>query len=109
MNLDACWSSATATVNGNQDKLQLAIRMLALVGLEGPYLHKGPLPDHDHCGYKVAMQMLLYSKIQEKHAATHLQYDTIRKLQGCYSNQVRASSQANAESMSLGDAKGNYQ
>jgi hypothetical protein len=23
--------------------------MSALVVLDGPYLHKGPLPDHDHC------------------------------------------------------------
>lgn len=109
MNLDACWSSATATVNGNRDKLQLGIQMSALVGLDGPYLHKGPLPDHDHCGYEVAMQMLLYSKRPGKHSASHLQFDTIRKLRGSYSNQVRASPQANWESMSLGDAKGNYQ
>jgi hypothetical protein len=60
-NLDAFWSSAAATVNGNRDKLVVGIRLSKLVGLEGPYLHEGPLPDHDHCGCKVAIQMLLYS------------------------------------------------
>ena len=56
--MDAFWSSATATVNGNKDKLDLGIRLSALVGLKGPYIYGGPcLPDHDHCGYEVAAQV----------------------------------------------------
>jgi hypothetical protein len=61
-NLDAFWSSASATVNGNRDRLVAGLRLSELVGLQGPYVHEGPLPDHDHCGYEVAVQMLLYSK-----------------------------------------------
>jgi hypothetical protein len=110
VNLDAFWRSATATVNGNRDKLQLGIWMSELVGLPGPYTHEGPLPSHDHCDYEVAIQMLLYSKQPGKYSVTHLQFDTIRKLRGSYSNQVRVSPQSpNWESMLLGDAKGDYQ
>jgi hypothetical protein len=109
MNLDAFWSSAASTVNGNRDKLVVGIRLSRLVGLDGPYIHEGPLPSHDHCGYEVAIQMLLYSKRPGKHSKTHLQFETIRKLRTSYSNQIRASPQSNAQSMSLGDIKGNYQ
>jgi hypothetical protein len=108
-NLDAFWSSATATVNGNRDKLAMGIEMSGLVGLAGPYLHEGPLPGFDHCGYEVAVQMLLYSKRPGKYSKSHLQFDTIRKLRSAYSNQIRASPQSNLEATSLGDAKGNYQ
>jgi hypothetical protein len=109
MTLDVFWSSATPTVQGNRDKLAMGIKLSELVGLKGPFIHQGPLPDHDHCGYEVAIEMLLYSKREGKHSKDHLQFDTIRKLRSCYSNQVRASPQANQESVSLGDAKGNYQ
>ena len=62
MNLDAFWSRATGTVNGQRDKLALAIKLSGLVGLKGPCKHEGPLPDFDHCGYEAAIDMLLYSK-----------------------------------------------
>ena len=76
--------------------------MSNLVGLEG-------LPSHDHCGYKVAIQMLVYSKRPGENARSHLQFETIRKLRSAYSNHVRASPQSNQEAASLGDVKGNYQ
>ncbi len=109
INLDAFWSSATSTVHGNRDKLAMGIKPSSLVGLEGPYTHQGPLPGHDHCGYEVAIQMLLYSKRSGNHCKTHLQYETIRKLRTVYSNHCRATPQSNAEVSSLGDIKGNYQ
>ena len=109
INLDAFWSSATSTVNGNRDKLVMGLRLSRLVGLDGPYIHQGPLPNHDHWGYEVAVQMLLYSKKAGRNSDTHMQFETIRKLRTSYSNHVRASPQANAESMSMGDVKGNYQ
>ena len=80
MNLDAFWSSATATVHGNKDKLDLGIHLSKLVGLRGPYIHEGPFPDYDHCGYEVAVQILLYSKREGRTTKSHLQFDTIRKV-----------------------------
>jgi hypothetical protein len=109
MILDVFWSSATPTVQGNRDKLAMGLRLSLMVGLKGPFVHEGPLPDYDHCGYEVAIEMLLYSKQEGKHSKSHLQFDTIRKLWSSYLNQVRASPQANREATSLGDAKGNYQ
>jgi hypothetical protein len=87
----------------------MGIRLSKLVGLDGPYVHEGPLPSHDHCGYEVAVQMLLYSKRPGNNVKSHLQFETVRKLCTSYSNHVRASPQSNAESMSMGDVKGNYQ
>jgi hypothetical protein len=109
MNLDAFWSSASATVHGNRDKIKMSLRMSSLVGLSGPYNHDGPLPNYDHCGYEIAIEILLYSRRQGKYSEKNLQFDTIRKLRTAYSNHVRASSQANQEATSLGDSKGNYQ
>jgi hypothetical protein len=109
INLDAFWSSATATVNGNREKINMSLRMSRLVGLDGPYNHAGPLPSHDHCGYEIAIEILLYSRRQGKLSKSNLQFDTIRKLRTAYSNHVRASPQANMEATSLGDSKGNYQ
>jgi hypothetical protein len=109
MNLDAFWCTATATVYGNKDKLDLALSLSELVGLDGPCIHIGPLPSHDHCGYEVAAQMLLYSKRKGRNSKTHCQFDTIRKVRTCHANQVRASPQMNRVTLSMGDQKGNYQ
>jgi hypothetical protein len=88
MNLDALWSTASATVHGNKDKIDMGLRLSGLVGLQGPYIHEGPLPDYDHCGYEVAAQVLLYSKREGRTVKDHVQFDTIRKVRTVYSNQV---------------------
>ena len=80
MNLDAIWSSATVTVIGNKDKINMSLKLSALVGLQGPYRHEGPFPAYDHCVYEVAVQMLLYSKRKGRTSKSHLQFDTIRKV-----------------------------
>ena len=62
VNLDAMWSRTTNTVVGNRDRIRLGLRLSDQVGLEGPYEHFGPLPFKDHCGYEVAIQMVLHSR-----------------------------------------------
>jgi hypothetical protein len=109
VNLDAFWSRASDTVAGNRDKLRLGMRMSELVGLDGPYVQDGPLPSFDHCGYEVAVQMLLYSRRSGAKGRKNIQFDSVRKLRSCYSNQVRASSQSNRTTVSMGDTKGHYQ
>jgi hypothetical protein len=108
-NLDSFWSRATDTVRGNRDKTKMGIDFSRSVGLEGPYLHEGSLPPHDHCGYEVAIQMLLNSRRPGRHSKIYCQFETIRKLRTCHSNQVRASPQSNRSSLALGDQKGRYQ
>jgi hypothetical protein len=78
INLDAFWSRATSTVKANLEKTRLALRLSASVGLDGPYLQEDFLPAHDHCGYQVAIQMLLDSRRPGKYSNSHSQYDTIR-------------------------------
>jgi hypothetical protein len=76
------------------------------VGLEGPYLAQGPFPYFDHCGYEVAIQMVLQSREPGLHSENYQQWDTIRKLRTAYSNQVRASVFANRTPLSIGDDSG---
>jgi hypothetical protein len=80
-----------------------------LVNLSGGYNHKGPMPVYDHCSYKIAIQMLLYSQRPGLKGRSYLQLDMVRKLKTSYSNQVRCSPQATRETLSLGDQRGKYQ
>lgn len=107
--LDAFWSRTKSTVNGNTSGLRTGLELSQLCELEGPYVHHGPLPDHDHCGYELAVQMVLLSRRPGRNSATHLQLDTIRKLRSAFGNQARSAPQATSESLSLGDQKGHYQ
>ena len=108
MNLDTFWSRAPDTVRGNKDKLADMLSLSQLIGLRGPCVHDGPYPDYDHCGYKVAIDMLLMSRRKGRNSKTHLQFDSIRKLQSAYGNQVRSSPQSTKKVMALGDQKGRY-
>jgi hypothetical protein len=78
-------------------------------GLAGPYWYDGPLPSFDHCGYEVAIQMVLKSRTPGKHSAEYTQFDTIRKLRSVYGNFLRSSPQANRQVWALGNEKGRYQ
>jgi hypothetical protein len=89
--------------------LKQGLEYSLLAGLEGPYWHDGPLPAYDHCGYEVAIQMVLKSRSPAKHSSTYTQFDTIRKLRTVYGNFLRSSSLANSQVMALGDEKGRYQ
>jgi len=108
MNLDACWSRETQTVNQNSKRAQKQIEMCKLVGLDGPFVQIGNLPEYDYCGYEVAISILLYSRKPGKYNREYTQYDTIRQFCSTYSNYVRASPQGNSELLSLGDFNGNY-
>jgi hypothetical protein len=75
----------------------------------GPYRHDGPMPSYDHCGYEVAIQMLLNSRSPGRYSKNYCQWDTIRKIRTAYANQVRASPEANQKAISMGDQDGKYQ
>jgi hypothetical protein len=108
MNLDAFWSRSCGTVRGNRDKLRMGLGFSESVGLHGPYIHEGPLPSYDHCGYEVAIQLILYSRRPGINNKAHVQFETIRKLRSVYGNQVRSSSQGNRQSLVMCDVKGRY-
>jgi hypothetical protein len=108
-NLDAFWSRDSSTVLGNRDKMKYALKLSAMVNLSGPYEHVGTMPSKDHCGYEVAIQMLLASQRPGRYSKAYTQWDTIRKIRTVYSNQVKTSPQANQQVMALGNDKGQSQ
>jgi hypothetical protein len=86
MNLDAFWSRTLDTVNGQRGKLEHSMGLGQLVGLGGPYEQDGPLPPFDHCGYEVAVLLLLNSRNPGRHSKEYCQWDTIRKIRTAYAN-----------------------
>jgi hypothetical protein len=50
------------TVNGNRGKLADKLKLSELVGVHRPCIHDGPFADHDHCGYELAIDMLIMSR-----------------------------------------------
>ena len=107
--LDAFWSRASSTVTQNASKLREALSLSRRLGLMGPYAEPGPLPPKDHCGYEVAMQIVLSSPDPGRHSPDYKQWDTIRRIRTVFSNQSRASRVANAYVSSLSDMDGkNY-
>ena len=108
-NLDAFWSRSSSTVQRNRSLIDQQLNLSSRLGLVGPYVHEGPMPQHDHCGFEIAVSMLLKSKDHTgRHSKQYLQFDTIRKLRSAYGNQVRSSPQSNREKLSLVDEKGYY-
>jgi len=108
MNLDACWSRETQTVTQNARRARKQIEMCKLVGLDGPFVQIGDLPDYDYCGYEVAISILLYSRKPGRYDKNYTQYDTIRHFRSTYSNYLQASPHANFQTLSMGDFNGNY-
>jgi hypothetical protein len=109
-NLDAFWSRSSDTVTGHLGQIRMKLALADLVGTRPTIPAPGPLPPFDHCGYGVAVEMLLKSRMPGTYHTTHQQWDTIRKLVTAYGNSVRASGSANSSVLSLSDGEGkNYQ
>jgi hypothetical protein len=105
-NLDSFWSRAKAKVGGNRDKVAFGIKMSGLVGLLGPYESDRPLPETDHCSYKVAIEMLLHSGRGGTSSEAYTQFHTVRKLRSAFLNYCQASAKSNPSLAALGDQKG---
>jgi hypothetical protein len=88
MILDAFWSRASSTVRSNAKVIQRRCELSASLGLAPPYLEPGPLPSFDHCGYRVAIQMLLALQEPGRHYSVYKQFDTIRRFKTGYGNQI---------------------
>lgn len=106
VNLDAFWSRARSTVQANTYKVREGLKISTDMGMSGPYLDPGPLPRHDHCGYEVAIQMVVSSLNPGRYSNSHKQWETIRRFRSCYSNQVRAAREANFTPLVLADNNG---
>ena len=106
VNLDSFWSRATTTAQKVAGTAKRMITHAEVLGLDGPFLSPGPLPNYDHCGYQVACLMVLASLEEGRYSKDHLQWDTIRKFRSVFSNQVRASGIVNGKNWVLGDLDG---
>jgi hypothetical protein len=71
------------------------------LSLTGPYLDASPLPNYDHFGYKVAMQVVNESRKRGHNAIDHKKCDLIQMLWKAYSNHVRASAGTNTEPIAI--------
>ena len=109
INLDAFWSRSSSTVTGNKDRIIAALKISKSLGLQGPYVHEGPMPDYDYCGYELALQMVEASRRPGKHSKNYTQFETIRKHRAAFSSFSRATPQANKRSIALVGNKGNLQ
>ena len=99
----------TDTVEKHVNKLKMGLRISDSLGCAGPYVQTCSLPPFDHCGYEVAIHMLMNSLNPGRINKNYTQWDTIRKLRTCYSNFVRSSNQANITTLAINDNKGVYQ
>ena len=106
--LDSFWSRAKSTVSGNTYLLRSTMKLTSgLLGhVNGPYGNPGPLPDFDHCGYLVAMQMVAASMGQGRYSSSYKQWDTICRVKSVYSNHYRSTSNANSATLSMVSNKG---
>lgn len=109
MNLDAFWSRARSTVGQNTRRIKQTIKFSRMQGLHGPFEHTGQsYPAYDHCGYEVATDILMHSRQSGKYHASHVQFETIRRLRTSYSSHVRSTPGANVGQMCWVDKMGHY-
>ena len=90
-NLDAMWSRERSTVAQNRREGIRYASLCDALGLpvDKAYPPRGPYPETDECGMKLACTMLLRSMNPGKNATT-VQFDTMRKLRSHVSNYVHA-------------------
>ena len=105
-NLDAFWSRARSTVAQNLSKIKMLRDFATSAGVDGLFFSRRPFPMKDHCGYKLAIATLLYSRRPGKHTKDFTQFDTIRKLRSAYGNWLRASPHTNQQHYVLNDDAG---
>jgi hypothetical protein len=104
--LDAFWSRARSTVDANTAKAREGLALSRRMGMRGPAEPPGPLPKTDHCGYEVAIQIVVSSLDAGRYSTTHKQWDTVRQFRSSYSNQVRAGRDANSNPIVITDGDG---
>jgi hypothetical protein len=83
--LDAFWSRESSTVLANLREAGRVLSVCARLGVDQPYPDRGHFEITDSFGMMIACQSLLRSLDPGKNADT-IQFETMRKLRGHYSN-----------------------
>ena len=86
VNLDLIWSRAPGTIASTRDNIKMMIRMWRELGVSIDLPSLGPWPVEDKVGFRVAMAQVRYSQRPGKNEATHLQFDTVRKMRTAYNH-----------------------
>jgi hypothetical protein len=109
VNLNSFWSRATGTVDGTRGLINCSLVLSQMVGSSGPYCKPGPMPLTVHCGYEVAVQMVLDLRGQGRYHDNHKQFDTIRRLGSAFHSQAAGSAMNSGSNLALGNERGEYQ
>jgi hypothetical protein len=64
-NLDALWSPSEQTVVRHARHIQKGIELAECTGIDPPFVLVAPLPAYEHCGYEIAVPILLKSHKKE--------------------------------------------
>ena len=86
MNLDLIWSREPTTIHKNMLHLNNIISICESAGFTPTLTCPGPYPIEDKWGWSVAFAMLVKSLRPGRHAKSHTQYATIRKLRSSAGN-----------------------
>ena len=92
VNLDAFWARESSTIANNLRNVKQVLKFSKKLGLAGPFSSEGPMPFYDHCGYEIAVYMVLHSTQAGRHNKKYVQFETIRQLRTCFGNFVKISS-----------------
>ena len=105
VNLDIFWSREPGTVGGTLSNVRKGRRLSEELGMKPVPMPLGPWPVKDTQGMQIAIEMLRASQGQGKNDESYVQFDSIRKLRGSYSNAYEATPQGCAITTSM---KGGY-
>jgi hypothetical protein len=100
---------STGTVDGTRRLINRGLVLSRMVGSSGPHCEPGPMPLTDHCGYEVAVQMVLDWTGQGHYHDNHKQFDTIRRLRIAFHRQAACSAINSGSIMALGNERGEYE
>ena len=60
-------------------------------GLKGPFVSWEPMPEWDHCGYEIAVGILLAYRKEGRHSKDYVQCKYLKHMRSCYSNFLKSS------------------
>ena len=66
------------------------------------------MPESDHCGYELAVEMVIYSMRSGQYSKNYMQFDTIYNLRSCFSHFIRVSSSNIKSSLTISNATGSH-
>ena len=92
VNLDAFWIRETSTVSNTLPNAKKMLKMSREVGLKGPFVSWGVIPEWYYCGYEVAIYTALDLRRGARHIDFRAQFNALRRVGSCFGDFCEASS-----------------